>query len=119
MLSYVYFGTNDLEKATRFYDATLTPLGVRRCITNDPEWDRISAKLSPLAMQLNAKAFEADASKRSWPYLLYGCHGWRQGICTFVGVRAGEICSAGTCAEQLYRAILIPRLLALTYAPAQ
>ena len=43
MLSYVYFGTNDLEKATRFYDATLTPLGVRRCITNDPEWDRTSA----------------------------------------------------------------------------
>ena len=43
MLSYVYFGTNDLEKATRFFDATLTPLGVRRCITNDPEWDRTSA----------------------------------------------------------------------------
>jgi catechol 2,3-dioxygenase-like lactoylglutathione lyase family enzyme len=43
MLSYVYFGTNDLERATRFYDATLAPLGMPRCITGDPEWDRISA----------------------------------------------------------------------------
>jgi catechol 2,3-dioxygenase-like lactoylglutathione lyase family enzyme len=31
MLSYVYFGTNDLERATRFYDATLTQLGMQRC----------------------------------------------------------------------------------------
>jgi catechol 2,3-dioxygenase-like lactoylglutathione lyase family enzyme len=43
MLSYVYFGTNDLGKATAFYDAALAPLSMRRCITNDPEWDRISA----------------------------------------------------------------------------
>jgi len=43
MLSYVYFGTNDLDKATAFYDATLAPLGMRRCVTNDPQWDRISA----------------------------------------------------------------------------
>ena len=43
MLSYVYFGTNDLGSATAFYDATLAPLGMRRCITNDPDWDRISA----------------------------------------------------------------------------
>jgi catechol 2,3-dioxygenase-like lactoylglutathione lyase family enzyme len=43
MLSYVYFGTNDLQKATAFYDAVLAPLGMQRCITGDPEWDRISA----------------------------------------------------------------------------
>jgi len=43
MLTYVYFGTNDLARAIRFYDATLTPLGMQRCVTNDPEWDRISA----------------------------------------------------------------------------
>jgi catechol 2,3-dioxygenase-like lactoylglutathione lyase family enzyme len=43
MLSYVYFGTNDLEQATRFYDATLAPLGMQRCITDDPDWDRTSA----------------------------------------------------------------------------
>jgi catechol 2,3-dioxygenase-like lactoylglutathione lyase family enzyme len=43
MLSYVYFGTNDLERATHFYNATLAPLGMQRCITGDPEWDRISA----------------------------------------------------------------------------
>ncbi len=43
MFTYVYLGTNDLEGATRFYDATLAPLGLPRCITGDAEWDRISA----------------------------------------------------------------------------
>jgi hypothetical protein len=40
VLSYVYFGTNNLEEAVAFYDATLAPLGMKRCVTNDPEWDR-------------------------------------------------------------------------------
>ncbi|MDP9136957.1 MAG: VOC family protein [Pseudomonadota bacterium] len=43
MLSYVYLGTNDLERAIRFYDATLAAIGMERCITGDPEWDRVSA----------------------------------------------------------------------------
>lgn len=43
MLTYVYFGTNDLVRAKRFYSAALAPLGMQRCITNDPEWDRNSA----------------------------------------------------------------------------
>jgi catechol 2,3-dioxygenase-like lactoylglutathione lyase family enzyme len=43
MLSYVYFGTNDLARATRFYDAVLAPLGMKRCVTGDAAWDRISA----------------------------------------------------------------------------
>ena len=43
MLSYVYLGTNDLETAIRFYDATLGALGLKRCITGDPDWDRVSA----------------------------------------------------------------------------
>lgn len=43
MLSYVYFGTNDLERAIQFYNAALAPLDMPRCITNDPEWDRVAA----------------------------------------------------------------------------
>ena len=43
MLRYVYFGTNNLERAVAFYDATLAPLGMARCITGDPDWDRIAA----------------------------------------------------------------------------
>jgi catechol 2,3-dioxygenase-like lactoylglutathione lyase family enzyme len=43
MLTYVYFGTNDLERAIAFYDAVLAPLGMQRCITGDPNWDRTSA----------------------------------------------------------------------------
>jgi catechol 2,3-dioxygenase-like lactoylglutathione lyase family enzyme len=43
MLSYVYFGTNDLERAIQFYEAALARLEMPRCITNDPEWDRVAA----------------------------------------------------------------------------
>jgi catechol 2,3-dioxygenase-like lactoylglutathione lyase family enzyme len=43
MLTYVYVGTNDLARATRFYDAALVCLGLQRCVTGDPEWDRISS----------------------------------------------------------------------------
>jgi catechol 2,3-dioxygenase-like lactoylglutathione lyase family enzyme len=43
MLRYVYFGTNNLEKAIAFHDAALAPLGMQRCVTGDPEWDRVAA----------------------------------------------------------------------------
>jgi catechol 2,3-dioxygenase-like lactoylglutathione lyase family enzyme len=43
MLSYVYFGTNHLEQAIAFYGAILRPLGMYRCVTGDPEWDRVAA----------------------------------------------------------------------------
>jgi catechol 2,3-dioxygenase-like lactoylglutathione lyase family enzyme len=43
MLSYVYFGTNDLARSVIFYTATLAPLGMKRCVTNDPAWDRVAA----------------------------------------------------------------------------
>jgi catechol 2,3-dioxygenase-like lactoylglutathione lyase family enzyme len=43
MLSYVSLGTNDLKRATAFYDATLGALGLSRCITGDPDWDRIAS----------------------------------------------------------------------------
>lgn len=34
MISYVTIGTNDLEKATKFYDAVLAPLGGGRTFAN-------------------------------------------------------------------------------------
>jgi catechol 2,3-dioxygenase-like lactoylglutathione lyase family enzyme len=43
MLRYVYFGTNSLARAVAFYDAVLAPLDMQRCITGDPDWDRIAA----------------------------------------------------------------------------
>ena len=43
MLSYVYFGTNDLGRAVRFYDAALGALGMRRCVTGDAQWDQVAA----------------------------------------------------------------------------
>jgi catechol 2,3-dioxygenase-like lactoylglutathione lyase family enzyme len=43
MLTYLYFGTNDLDRAIVFYNATLGALGMQRVVTNDPQWDRGSA----------------------------------------------------------------------------
>jgi catechol 2,3-dioxygenase-like lactoylglutathione lyase family enzyme len=43
MITYAYFGTNDLGKAITFYDAALSALGMERCVTNDAEWDRVAA----------------------------------------------------------------------------
>jgi catechol 2,3-dioxygenase-like lactoylglutathione lyase family enzyme len=43
MLSYVYYGTNDLDRSVRFYDAVFAPLDMPRCITGDPDWDRVAA----------------------------------------------------------------------------
>ena len=43
MLTYVYVGTNDLARAIDFYEATLAPLGLPRCVTGDPQWDLTSA----------------------------------------------------------------------------
>ncbi len=43
MLSYVYFGTNQLERAKTFYDAVFETLGMQRCVTGDAAWDQISA----------------------------------------------------------------------------
>ena len=40
MFTYVSLGTNDLDRATRFYDAVLEPLGLKRCDTwGEPNWD--------------------------------------------------------------------------------
>jgi catechol 2,3-dioxygenase-like lactoylglutathione lyase family enzyme len=43
VLTYVYVGTNDLARAIRFYDPLFAALGEQRCVTGDPEWDRIAA----------------------------------------------------------------------------
>jgi len=40
MFTYVCFGTNDPERAARFYDPTLAALGLRRCdVEGDPAWE--------------------------------------------------------------------------------
>ncbi len=40
MFTYVSLGTSDLQRAAKFYDATLAPLGLRRCVTGDEsDWD--------------------------------------------------------------------------------
>lgn len=43
MLSFVYFGTNNLERAIVFYSAVFATLDMPRCVTGDPAWDRVAA----------------------------------------------------------------------------
>jgi predicted lactoylglutathione lyase len=43
MISYVTIGTNDLERAAKFYDAVLAPLGCKR----GPETERYKSWLGP------------------------------------------------------------------------
>ena len=43
LLSYVYFGSNDLERSKAFYDAVLGAIGMQRCLTGDAAWDRVAA----------------------------------------------------------------------------
>ena len=40
MFTYICLGTDNIERAARFYDAALGALGISRCDTsNEPEWD--------------------------------------------------------------------------------
>ena len=40
MFTYLTLGSNDLQRSTRFYDAVLAPLGLRRCDTaGESDWD--------------------------------------------------------------------------------
>jgi catechol 2,3-dioxygenase-like lactoylglutathione lyase family enzyme len=43
MFTYISLGTNDLERAVRFYDAALAPLGLQRCDPQDEDgWEEIA-----------------------------------------------------------------------------
>ena len=43
MFTYITLGTNDLLRAIAFYDATLAPLGLKRCDPQDEEgWEEIA-----------------------------------------------------------------------------
>jgi catechol 2,3-dioxygenase-like lactoylglutathione lyase family enzyme len=40
MFSYICLGTNHMERAIAFYDATLAPLGLKRCATpGEEDWE--------------------------------------------------------------------------------
>jgi catechol 2,3-dioxygenase-like lactoylglutathione lyase family enzyme len=47
MIGYATIGTNDLERATKFYDAVLTPLGGRRTFANGDRMQFYGSKDTP------------------------------------------------------------------------
>jgi catechol 2,3-dioxygenase-like lactoylglutathione lyase family enzyme len=84
MLSYVYFGTNNLDKAIAFYDAALAPLGMARCGTGDPAWDRIAAGWGiyeddgarELAFWIGKPFNERIASAGNGSMVAFSAHSW-------------------------------------------
>ena len=86
MLSYVYLGTNDLDRATRFYDATLGSIGLARCVTGDPDWDRIAAGwgtyedggLRELALWVGKPLDALPATSGNGTMVAFSAHSWRQ-----------------------------------------
>jgi catechol 2,3-dioxygenase-like lactoylglutathione lyase family enzyme len=86
MLTYVYYGTNDLERAIRFYDAALAPLDMRRCVTGDPDWDRISAGWGTyqdggareLAFWIGIPFNPQPATAGNGSMVAFRARGWRQ-----------------------------------------
>lgn len=47
MIGYATIGTNDLERATKFYDAVLAPLGGARTFANGDRMQFYGSKASP------------------------------------------------------------------------
>jgi catechol 2,3-dioxygenase-like lactoylglutathione lyase family enzyme len=47
MIGYATIGTNDLERATKFYDAVLTPLGGQRTFANGDRMQFYGSKETP------------------------------------------------------------------------
>ena len=86
MFTYICFGTNDLERSKRFYDAAMETLGLGRCNTGDMEWDRIAAGWgtyanggeSELALWVNKPFNDQAASVGNGTMVALGATTWKQ-----------------------------------------
>jgi catechol 2,3-dioxygenase-like lactoylglutathione lyase family enzyme len=86
MFTYLCFGTNDLERSKRFYDAAMGTLGLGRCNTGDTEWDRIAAGwgtyanggASELALWVNKPFNDEPASVGNGTMVALRATTWKQ-----------------------------------------
>jgi catechol 2,3-dioxygenase-like lactoylglutathione lyase family enzyme len=86
MFTYIYLGTNDLERAIKFYDATMRVLGHQRCITGDAEWDLISAGwgtyknggIEELALWVGKPFDQRPATVGNGSMVAFRAKSWRQ-----------------------------------------
>ena len=86
MLSYAYFGTNNLSKAIVFYDAVLGAIGMSRCVTGDSDWDRIAAGwglyekdgMQELAFWVSTPFDEKPATVGNGSMVAFRAESWRQ-----------------------------------------
>jgi hypothetical protein len=101
MLSDVYLGTNDLERATAFYDAVLKPLGMQRCTTHDAEWDRTSAGwrlyeddgARELALWVGIPFNQQPATTGNGTMVAFGARSWK----AVEDFHAAALLHGGTC----------------------
>jgi catechol 2,3-dioxygenase-like lactoylglutathione lyase family enzyme len=101
MLSYVYLGTNDLARATAFYDAVLAPLGMQRCTTHDAEWDRVSAGWGmyeddgarELALWVGMPFNQQPATTGNGTMVAFGARSWK----AVEDFHAAALLHGGTC----------------------
>ena len=101
MLSYVYFGTNNLERAIVFYSATLAPLDMKRCVTGDPEWDRVAAGwgiyeddgVRELAFWIGTPFDQRRAAAGNGNMVAFSARSWK----AVVDFHAAALANGGTC----------------------
>ena len=62
MIGYATIGTNDLERATKFYDAVLAPLGGKRTFANGERMQFYGSKDTPGMIAISKPYDEKPAS---------------------------------------------------------
>jgi catechol 2,3-dioxygenase-like lactoylglutathione lyase family enzyme len=62
MIGYATIGTNDLERATKFYDAVLAPLGGTRTFANGDRMQFYGSKASPSMIAVSKPYDEQPAT---------------------------------------------------------
>jgi catechol 2,3-dioxygenase-like lactoylglutathione lyase family enzyme len=86
MFTYICLGTNDLDRAVRFYDAALGALGLARCnVAGEPGWEDWAGwglyengGAQEIALWL-CKPFDGlAASAGNGTMLAFSAHNWRE-----------------------------------------
>ena len=86
MFTYICLGTNDLERAARFYDATLSALGLARCdVGSEPGWEATvgwgtykNGGAQELALWLNKPFDGRTAAAGNGTMVALKAQSWRQ-----------------------------------------
>lgn len=93
MIGYVTIGTNDLEKATKFYDAVLTPLGGKRTFANGDRMQFYGGAGTPGMIAISKPYDEQPATAGNGTMFGFPCQSKEQ----VDEVHAAALAAGGTC----------------------